>query len=131
MKNQRIYDTELTLKIVNEIMNYDFDKNNLISGEGTTNTWRKNGYLAYDMNGEKLGIIFEDDKEKNIYYKCANILFFKQYRLKHNVGIWRIIKPIDYSNYINANGYINFLTLEQILSEKGSFVVTTKSTYHH
>ncbi|WP_251611953.1 hypothetical protein [Pumilibacter muris] len=131
MKNQRIYDSELTLKIVNEKMNYDFDKNNLISGEGITNTWRKNGYLAYDMNGEKLGIIFEDDKEKNIYYKCANILFFKPYRVKHNLGIWRIIKPIDYSNYTNANGYIDFLTLEQILSEKGSFVVTTKPTYHH
>ena len=43
MKNQRIYDSELTLKIVNEKMNYDFDKNNLISGEGITNTWRKNG----------------------------------------------------------------------------------------
>ena len=130
MKTERIYDPELTLKIVNEKMNYDFNNNTLICGEGATNAWRKNGYLAYDMNGEKLGIVFEDDKEKNLYYKCANILFFKQYKTKHNVGTWRIIKPIN-CFCTNAKGYINFHALEQILSAKGSLSVTTQSTYHH
>ena len=131
LKKSKVYDQPLTLKIVNEKMNYDFENDYLISGNYKTNEERKNGYLAVDLNGEELGIVFEDDKEKNPYYKCANILFFKKYKERHNVGKWRIIKPIGRVHYTNDKGYIKYITLEEILSKNGSLTVTTKSTFHY
>lgn len=131
LKKSKVYDQPFTFKIVNEKMNYDFENDYLTSGSYETNEERKNGYLAVDLNGEELGIVFEDDKEKNPYYQCANILFFKTYKEKHNVGKWRIIRPIDRAYYTNDKGYISFSTLEEILLKDGSLTVTTKSTFHY
>lgn len=131
LKKSKVYDPPLTLKIVNEKKNYDFENDYLMSGSYDTNEERKNGYLALDLNGEELGIVFEDDKEKNSYYKCANILFFKKYKESHNVGKWRIIRPIDRTYYTNTKGYIKYKTLEEILTKDGSLTLTTKSTFHY
>lgn len=127
----KVYDPELTIKIVNVKMNYDFENNYFIRGSwySETGVWRKNGYLAYGTYGEELGVVFEDDKEKNPYYKCANILFFKSYKDNHNVGIWRIIRPTD-CRFTNVNGYIPYKNLENELSKNGFLKVTTKSTFH-
>ena len=125
----KIYDPPLTLKIVNKIINYDFEHDYRIERFSHISEWRKNGYLAYDKNNEELGIIFEDDNPDNPYYKCAHILYFKKYRTKHNLGIWRIIRPI-YSHYtLHKNKYILFENLETIL-ENDSVTITTKATYH-
>lgn len=132
LKKSRVYDPPLTLKIVNEKINYNLDNDYLIreSWYYETNALRKNGYLAFDSNGEELGIIFADDDKRHKSFDCAYLLFFKKYTVRHNVGVWRVIKPTD-KYFTNTDGYITFNKLENLLSKNGSLTITTKSTFHN
>ncbi len=131
MKKRRIYDPSLTLKISNKTVIYDLSNDYLIFGSSGTNKWRKNGYLTYDSNGEELGVVFADDDRRHKSFGCLYLLFFKKYTVKHRVGVWRVIKPVDYVCATTEYGYIEFETLEKKLSEKSYFEVTTQATYHN
>ena len=76
----------------------------------------KIGYLTYDTNGNNIGLVFMSDDERTARYGCAEIMFFSEYHKQY--GYWRVI---------NIGERLPFSTLEKILREKESYILTTKS----
>ena len=117
---KRILDEAATFEVVNKIANYDLIEDRLISHESAVTRNQKNGYLLYDIIGRNVGIVFiSDDHRKPHGYKRygkAEILFFLEY--KNEFGTWRVISP-----------YIDYKTLENILSKQEKYKFTTAQRY--
>lgn len=106
-------DPALTIKITNRFYCYDLNTNTL-SAERQSTRYRKNGYIAFDENERKIGIVYMADDRRTLRYGNAEIMFFKTYKTEY--GSWRVIKE---------NGkYLPFEELEEKL-KTGDYICTT------
>lgn len=106
-------DPALTIKITNKFYCYDLNTN-MLSGKKQPTKYRKNGYLAFDEKGRKIGIVYMADDNRTLRYGNAEIMFFKAYETEY--GSWRVIRE---------NGkYLPFEELEEKL-KTGDYICTT------
>ncbi len=75
----------------------------------------KTGYLAYDNNNRKIGVVFKSDDKRTVRYGNSELCFYEKY--ESELGAWRIIK-------ING-AYLPFDRLKNILSRQEKYVCTT------
>ena len=102
-----------TVKIIikNREIYYDWNNNIISSPKGKVMTDRKNGFQAYDSDGNFIGVVYNlaDDEGKTKYPSFAEIMFAKKFNDKF--GRWHRIK-IDGEN-------LPYEKLAAILEKKG------------
>lgn len=110
----------LRVKVTNQMATYDYSKNKLYyRTDLSISSYVKCGYMAYDMAGRNIGIVFYSDDKRTPRYGNSEFLFFAP--LREEYGVWRTIK-------ING-AYFMFERLEQILENQTEYIFTADSSY--
>ena len=112
-------DNELTIKVINKKVWYNVKFDKLTDYKQEINRNCKEGYLAYDIYGTNIGIVFMSDDKRTQRYGSAEILFYKKFANQY--GVWRNIK-------INRQ-YLSYEKLVQTLTKQGEFTLTTGARY--
>ena len=109
-KSQTLFDDPkgpIDLIITNKYVNYDWNSNVFSEGGGPVGTNRKNGFMAYDVKGDFIGLVYMcDDHRWKSSYGNSEIMFAKKHQ--NSYGRWRIIKI--------KKQYLPFDKLSEILS---------------
>lgn len=106
----------LRVKVTNQMVTYDRAHDKIyFRTDLSISSYVKRGYMAYDMFGRNIGIIFFSDDKRTARYGNSELLFLAS--LENEFGTWRTIK-------ING-GYFMFERLEKILKTKPEFEFTT------
>lgn len=113
--NKEICDNELRIIVTDEIINYDLYSDKIINHEDKTSNLRKNGFLTYDENNRKIGVVYMSDNIERNSYGNSEILFFKKY--ENEFGSWRIIK--------NKGKYLPYNFLVKHLSNYKIYTIVT------
>lgn len=108
-------DEKLTLEISNQQASYNQRTSTFSRMLATVTRYRKNGYMAFDNEGNNICIVYISDDIRATRYGNAEILFFKEYQQQY--GTWRIIK-------IHGQ-YLPYSDLEEILKRDGKYILTT------
>lgn len=99
----------IDLIITNKYVNYDWNSNVFSEGGGPVGTNRKNGFMAYDVKGDFIGLVYMcDDHRWKSSYGNSEIMFAKKHQ--NSYGRWRIIKI--------EKQYLPFDKLSEILSTR-------------
>ena len=104
----------IDLIITNNYVNYDWNSNVFSEGGGPVGTNRKNGFMAYDVNGDFIGLVYMCDDNRSKAYGNSEIMFAKKHQ--NFYGRWRIIKI--------EKQYLPFDKLSEILSTRNECNVT-------
>lgn len=116
MKVERITDPQLTVRVTNQMATYDPLNDKLsYSTDIPIDKWIKRGYLAYDMSGRNIGILFRSDDKRTRRHGNSELLFFSH--LQREFGTWRTIK-ID-------RHYFYFSEFEKIIKNQSEYIFTT------
>ena len=105
----------LRIKVTNQFVTYDYKKDKLYyRNDISISTYVNRGYMAYDMLGNNIGIVFFSDNKNTKRYSNSEILFLAS--LKTEYGTWRTIK---------RNGeYFWFSQLEKVLTLQSEYEFT-------
>ena len=105
----------LRVRVTNQMVTYDHTCDKLYyRTDLSISTNVKRGYMAYDMSGRNIGIVFSSDDKRTKRYGNSEFLFFAP--LKVEYGVWRTIK-------INGE-YFWFSQLEKNLETQPEYVFT-------
>ena len=109
------YKLPLKVRVTNQMVTYNHSSDKIdYRTDIKIRAKVKRGYMAYDMTGRNIGIVFSgDDKRLKSYEKCV-FLFFAD--LIDEFGIWRTIK-------INGD-YLPFSRLVKILIQQSEYEFT-------
>lgn len=105
----------LRVRVTNKMVTYDNKSDKFYyRTDIPISNYVKHGYMAYDMSGHNIGIVFSSDDKRTKRYGNSEFLFLASLKAKY--GTWRTIK---------RNGeYFWFSQLEKILKEETEFVFT-------
>ncbi|MCH5148744.1 MAG: hypothetical protein J1G05_05215 [Clostridiales bacterium] len=105
----------LKVRVTNQMVTYDHENDKFYyRTDITPSTYVKCGYMAYDMSGRNIGIVFFSDDKRTKRYGNSEFLFLAP--LRKELGVWRTI-------FINGD-YFWFSRLEKILETQSEYVFT-------